>query len=86
MKNKTNKWIYDYELKVNDIVAYKYDSTIIVHRINKIEKDKKEYFYYTKGDANENLDAYPVKKDMIIGIVNIKIPYLGLPAVWLNNL
>ena len=74
------------DIKVSDIIAVKYDNKIIVHRIVKIVNNNDELYIYTKGDANKSLDNYIVNKDMIIGVVNIKIPYIGLPTVWLNDL
>ena len=74
------------DIKVGDIIAVKYDNKIIVHRIVKMVNNNDELYIYTKGDANKSLDNYIVNKDMIIGIVNIKIPYIGLPTVWLNDL
>ena len=49
------------------------------------EKTKNEYFIYTKGDANRNPDNYKITKDMILGVVNCKIPYIGKPTVLLNE-
>lgn len=72
--------------KINDVVAYKYGNRMIVHRLKKIVKDEDDYYLYTKGDNNPDIDNYPVKKDMVVGKVKIRIKYLGLPAVWLNNL
>ena len=74
------------DIKVGDIIAVKYDNKIIVHRIVKMVNNNDELYIYTKGDANKSLDNYVVNKDMIIGVVNIKIPYIGLPTVWLNDL
>ncbi len=74
------------DLKLGQIIAYKYGDILIVHRlINKLEVDGEDYFY-TKGDANEIEDGYPITEDMIVGIVNVKVPYLGLPTVLLNEL
>ena len=42
--------------------------------------------YYTKGDANEQIDGYKITMDMVIGTVNFKIPYIGYPTVWVNEL
>ena len=73
------------KLEEGEIIAYKYKDVIVVHRLIKIvEKD--DLFYYTKGDANLLQDNYVVKKDDVVGVVKIVIPYLGLPAVWLNGL
>lgn len=76
---------YD-DLKVDQIIAYKYKNIIVVHRLVKIIEKDNTYYYYTKGDANNLPDNYVINKEDIIGIVNIKIPYLGLPTVWLNDL
>ena len=74
------------KLKKGDILAFKYKNVIIVHRIIKIIKQKDEYYFYTKGDANSKEDNFMVEKQMIIGKVNHKIPYIGIPTVWLNEL
>lgn len=74
------------DINVGNIIAVRYDNKIIVHRIAKIVNNNDELYIYTKGDANESLDNYVVSKDMIIGVVNVKIPYIGLPTVWLNDL
>lgn len=73
-------------LKKGDIIAFKHDKKIIVHRINSILQDKEEYLLYTKGDANDNIDEYKVTNDMIIGVVKIKIPFIGYPTIWLNEI
>lgn len=74
------------ELKKGNIIAYKYDGVIVVHRIVKIIKDKEKIYIYTKGDANKNIDNYFIEEKNVIGTVKFKIPYIGLPTVWLNEL
>ena len=74
------------ELKEGQVIAYEYHGIIVVHRIIKILKDDGEYFIYTKGDANPDPDNYVVEQQMILGKVNVKIPFIGLPTVWLNEL
>lgn len=74
------------KLKIGDIVAYKKDGVLIVHRIIDIAKVKNQYYFYTQGDANEEMDNWTVFDDMIVGIVNVKIPYIGLPTLWLNGI
>ena len=79
-------FIFSLYISINNLINSKYEDVIIVHRLINILEDKGEYFYYTKGDANENEDNWVVEKDMIIGIVNHRIPYVGMPTVWLNEL
>ena len=74
------------ELKKGEIIAYKYGKVVIVHRICDIVVIGDDYYFYTWGDANDSKDNYIIYPDMIIGKVEVKIPYIGLPTVWLNNL
>ena len=73
-------------LKKGNIIAFKYENIVVVHRIIKIVNEDDEYYFYTKGDANVKEDNFAITEDMIIGIVNHKIPFIGKPTVWLNEL
>ncbi len=73
-------------LKVGQVVAYKKDKIIVIHRLYNVVKVNGEYFFYTKGDGNDLADDYKITEDMIIGTVNVRIPYIGYPTVWLNDL
>ena len=59
---------------------------MVVHRIVKIEKVNDVYYFYTKGDNNANEDNYAIKEEMVYGIVKVKIPFVGIPTVWLNEM
>jgi signal peptidase len=74
------------DLKVGQVIAYKKDKIIVVHRLYNIVKVDGEYFFYTKGDNNDFVDNYKITEDMVIGEVNVRIPFIGYPTVWLNNL
>lgn len=74
------------DIEVGEVIAYRYNKIIVVHRLVKKIKVDGEYIYYSKGDANNDIDNYKITEDMIIGVVNVKIPYIGYPTVWLNNL
>ena len=73
-------------LKEGEIIAYRTEKSIIVHRLIRIVNIGDETFYYTKGDANEEEDDYLIKKENIIGIVRFKIPYIGYPTVWFSEI
>ena len=73
-------------LELKQVIAYNYNQKIVVHRLIKMIDVDGKTIYYTKGDANNDIDNYKITKDMIIGIVNFKIPYIGYPTVWLNEL
>ena len=77
----------DYKtLKVGEVIAYKYHGIVVVHRLSDILVIKGDYYFYTKGDANEKPDNYVIYPDTILGDVKFRIPGLGLPTVWLNKL
>ncbi len=74
------------DIEIGEVIAYNYSKKIIVHRLVKKIKVGDDIFYYTKGDANNDIDNYKITEDMIIGVVNIRVPYIGYPTVWLNEL
>lgn len=74
------------ELKKGQIIAYKRDERIIVHRINDITKQKGKTVYVTKGDTNKSVDSKVVTKKDIQGVVIVRIPLIAYPTVWLSEL
>ena len=74
------------DLEVGQVIAYKYENVVVVHRICDILVVDKDYYFYTKGDNNEQKDNYIIYPETILGDVKFKIPYIGMPTVWLNKL
>lgn len=73
-------------IEKGEVIAYESNSSIIVHRlVDKIKVDDK-YYFYTKGDANNDVDNIVIKEDMIKGIVKLRVPFIGYPTVWLSEL
>ena len=64
-----------------DIIVFKYENQIIVHRVISINE-----YYITKGDANNTVDYIKIKKEDIKGVYQFSIKYLGYPSIWLNEL
>lgn len=79
VKDKSN-------LNIGDILVYEKESKVIVHRIVDVQKGANQIIYFTKGDANESIDNYPIYEREIIGIVKLKIKYLGIPTVRLKEI
>jgi signal peptidase len=73
-------------IKLQEVIAYKHNKIIVVHRLVKRIEVNGQTIFYTKGDANESMDDYKITMDMVIGIVKLKIPYIGYPTVWINEL
>ena len=73
-------------VKEGEVLAYHHEGKIIVHRIIKILVVDNVNYIYTKGDNNSASDGYPIMAKDIVGIVKVKIPYVGYPAVELSKL
>lgn len=74
-------------LKAGDIIQFKRDEIMIVHRITELVKNEDDGLTYfrTKGDNNSTEDKNPVNPNDIKGTVYKTIPKLGLPALILRN-
>lgn len=68
------------------VIAFKHDNVMVVHRVVNILEKEGKYYFYTKGDANKEIDNFSIYEEDIIGIVNLVIPYIGFPTVWLSEL
>jgi len=61
-------------LQINDIICFKLlEPPSITHRITNITNEG----YLTKGDGNEDMDPWIVKRDNVIGKVIFTIPFVG---------
>lgn len=69
-----------------DIIIFNRDNTRIIHRVIDIKQINNERRYYTKGDANSQIDdGYVTSKD-ILGITKFKIKYIGYPSIWIKEI
>ena len=59
---------------------------MIVHRVADIQIINGTTRYYTKGDANEDLDTGFITDANIVGLVNHKLPFVGFPTLWIRSL
>jgi len=88
------KGIDESQLQLGDVIVFEFDGepTPIIHRIVYI----KDGYYYTKGDHNSAIDPdcrlldEPAKncwrRNSIKGKAVLRIPYLGMPKLLLQNL
>ena len=90
--NKGDTVIYercskDMKIKEGEVLVFRKEGKTIVHRIIKIVTiGEDEYIYYTKGDANDKPDGYPIEKKDVLGIVTNRIRYIGIPSVALSEM
>lgn len=76
----------DQLIEEEQIIVFKKGESLIIHRVTKIEIINNQVRYYTKGDTNEDDDEGYITNKEIIGITKFKIPYLGYPTIWINDL
>ena len=74
------------KLKKGQIIAFQYGGVIVVHRLINIIEDEGQYYFYTKGDANNSADEDMVKEEEVLGIVRRVVKYIGYPTVLINEL
>ena len=73
--------------KEGQVIVFKKENKTVVHRVIEIVNiGDNEYVYYTKGDANEKPDGYPIEVKDILGTVKYRIRYIGIPSVVLGEL
>lgn len=76
----------DDPIELGDIIVYKDGNSEIIHRVVNVKKINGQTQYYTKGDANENVDYGYVTGSDIIGKVKFKIAYIGYPSLLVREL
>ena len=72
-------------LEKGKIIAYSKGKKIVIHRIIEVTKAKGKVVYVTKGDANNAKDSQVVEKKQVKGVVQLRIPFIAYPTVWLTE-
>ncbi len=88
--NKGDAVIYkaydDETLEVGNVIVFKQNDRIVIHRISSIyELDNGGQAYITKGDANESEDNWIVTPSNVVGVVKLRILWIAWPSVLLNE-
>ncbi len=84
--------VYKYEkdgadkINIGDILVYRYNDTVITHRVVDKYYSDGHIAFRTKGDNNKTVDNNVVFDDDIKGIVINKIKYIGFPTIYLQEM
>jgi len=88
--NKGDVAIYErYEdqfINEGQVIVFEQSGLVVVHRVVDIKIINGQARYYTKGDANEDMDAGFITESDIVGLVNLKLPFFGYPTLWVRSL
>ena len=67
-------------VKVGDIITYRSgaeSTTVTTHRVVEVIRGEDSLMFHTKGDANEDPDAYAVPAENVAGRMWLSVPYAG---------
>ena len=88
--NKGDAAIYvkydDQTITEGQVIAFEKDDRVVIHRVVDIQIINGQTRYFTKGDANEDVDTGFINDYNIIGLINFKIPFIGYPTLWMRSL
>lgn len=73
-------------IKPGDIIVFNKNDIVFIHRVIELKNNSIEGLkIYTKGDALSEADSGYITKNDLIGIVKLKIKYIGYPSLWLRS-
>ena len=88
--NKGDAIIYeeytDQPIEEGLVIVFEKNGSVVVHRVIDIDNIDGVTRYFTKGDANEDPDAGYITSAQIVGVVDLKLPYIGYPTILLRSL
>ena len=73
------------DVVVGEVLVFKHNNIIIVHRVTDIKERNGRLIFNTKGDNNNSADVYDIDQSQVVGVAKFKIPLIGMPSVWLSE-
>ncbi len=73
-------------IETGQVLVFRKNKTVYIHRVVKIEKTDGQVRYYTKGDANDSNDTGFITRENIIGLTDLTIKYIGYPTLWVREI
>ncbi len=68
-----------------DVITFILNQDLVVATHRVVEVDAENKHFYTKGDANDTIDAAPVHFNNVIGVPHFAIPMLGYVSDFIQN-
>lgn len=73
-------------IKVGDVIIFNKENMKLVHRVIEKKLVNGQNRYYTKGDSNPEMDEGYITESQIVGIVKLKLVYIGYPTLWVRSI
>lgn len=74
------------EIEVGEVLIFDKNGIRTVHRVIEIKRVNDENRYFTKGDANLNIDEGYITDKQVVGISKLRIKYIGYPSIWVRDI
>ena len=71
---------------MDDILVFNKDGVIITHRVVSIDKRNNVMYFTTRGDNNDEADAFETPDSQVLGRVVMVGKYIGFPTLWINEI
>jgi len=72
-------------IEVGDPITFIQDESLVVATHRVVEIDTENQVFYTKGDANDVVDASPVHFKNVIGVPKFSVPLLGYVSDYIQS-
>lgn len=79
------KEVDPYEIEADTPITFILNEDLVVATHRVVEVDTENQHFYTKGDANDTVDATPVHFNNVIGVPQFSIPLLGYVSDFIQN-
>lgn len=73
------------DVKVGDPITFVLNENLVVATHRVVEIDEENQHFYTKGDANDTVDASPVHFNNLLGVPEFSIPLLGYVSDFIGH-
>ena len=74
------------KVKEGQVIIFDYNGIQTIHRVDEIKRVNDVNRYYTKGDANKERDFGYITDNKIVGLVKLRVKYIGYPTLWVRKL
>ena len=76
----------DQVVEIGQVVVFEKDGVTTIHRVVDIKNINGVLMYFTKGDTNDHLDDGFITNSNLLGLVHLRVRYVGFPTIWLRQL
>lgn len=76
------------DVRVGDVITFRTQrgsSAVVTHRVIEVLEGQTGLQFRTRGDANEDADAFPVPSELVVGVYRFHLPVWGKLLILLRS-